>query len=199
MISDYLLKLNCFEHLAFGERDDYVYIESVCVTGCHYWNVWCAVLGLTVNWFNTQPCSLPSPSLAIASRYLPSLLGAAASVETEHWPPPRARQWTVSSFVRGAETASRISILIDCMWNQNPRLILLPGTFLWKCWRCLLRVKSRHDSTLMLGTGCQLSTCCAIVYFCKSQCLEICRAFGLKSVTNSGSLLVCYQCDVMRW
>ena len=91
MISDYLQKLNCFEHLAFGERDNYVYIESVCVTGCHYWNVWCAVLGLTVNWFNTQPCSLPSQSQPSASRYLPSLLGAAAaSVETEHWPPPLA-------------------------------------------------------------------------------------------------------------
>ena len=92
-------------------------------------------------------------------------------------PPPRAQQWTVSSFV---SQGSRNSVAYlhnnrlyvksepDCYWEP----FCESGYYLLNCVAPWFNINA--------GKWCQLSTCCAIVYFCKSQCLEICRARGKK-------------------
>ena len=153
--------------------------------------VWCVMWGQTVqrwapvNWLDStlQLTTAGGPSPARTSDYLPLL---SLRVHQRQW-----RQWTLatipgsavlSSFVRGAETASRISILIDSTIYTTVKSL---GTFLWT-WLWLhpqwglksLKLCRTQWFNINAGKRCQLSTCCAIVYFCKSQCLEMCRVLS---------------------
>ena len=141
-----------------------------------------------VNWFST---TLPPLAARAQPAPLATLPLLRLRVHQRQW-----RQWTLatipgsavlSSFVREAETASRINIIIDSTIYTTVKSL---ETFLW-AWLWLyprwglksLKLCRTQWFNINAGKRCQLSTCCAIVYFCKSKCLEKCRVLSEKCDT----------------